>query len=162
MRNVSLKTASAAVKAASTSPMAWLKPTATFVPQSACTSGAPGSAAATMSTTARSGSHSTMMRASASSARAGLSATTMAIVSPTWRTTSRASPYCGAWRSSNFTPAASPGGGEVLGAQLLLAGGEDPVQPGRGGRHEEARDRHAADGPEDGQEHERDGGDDEV
>jgi hypothetical protein len=155
----------------------------------------------------------------------------MAMASPTWRTTSRASPYCGAWRRSNFTPAASPGGGapnsgkrlhpalevgeredgrhtgqgargadvepgdagvrvrraqesrvqearqrdvvdeapltaeearifappdggaEVLGAQLLLAVGEEPVQPGRGGGHEQARDRHAADSAEDGQEH---------
>ena len=83
MWKVSVNVASAAAKARSASPMAWRKPTATFVPQSSCTSGAPASAPVTMSTTTGSGSHSASIRSSASSARARLSATTIATTSPT-------------------------------------------------------------------------------
>src|SRR6266513_2211760 len=46
MLKVSDKTTSARAKAASASPMAWLKPTATLVPHSGWTRGPPGSAAA--------------------------------------------------------------------------------------------------------------------
>src|SRR5438874_9653288 len=110
MLKVSDTTTSARAKAASASPMAWLKPTATLVPHSGWTRGPPGSAARTMSTTGGSGSHSTSISAAASSARARLSATTIATISPTWRVRSRQRANCGAWRTSNVTAAARPGG----------------------------------------------------
>src|SRR5436190_16287729 len=110
MLKVSDRTTSARGKAASASPMAWLKPTATLVPHSGWTRGPPGSAARTMSTTGGSGSHSTSISATASSARARLSATTIATISPTWRARSRQRANCPAWRRSNVTAAARPGG----------------------------------------------------
>ncbi len=83
MAKVSVKTASAAAKARSVSPIACVKPTATLVPHSSWTSGLDGSAAAIMSATTGSGSHSTSITATASSARAPQSATTIATTSPT-------------------------------------------------------------------------------
>ena len=83
MRNVSLTTTGASANARSTSPIAWVKPTPTLVPHAGWISGPPGSAAASMSTTAGSGSQSTSISSTASAARAGLSATTIATISPT-------------------------------------------------------------------------------
>ena len=110
MRKVSLTTTSARANAASWSPIAWVKPIATFVPHSGWMSGPPGSAARIISTTGGSGSHSTSISSSASSARARLSATTIATISPTYRARSRQRANCGAWRTSKRIAAASPGG----------------------------------------------------
>src|SRR2546425_807271 len=74
MRKVSVTTTSAPANAASGSPIACVKLTATFVPHSGWMSGLPASPASTMSATGGSGSHSTSIRSTASSARARLSA----------------------------------------------------------------------------------------
>src|SRR5437867_3060091 len=110
MWNVSLTTASARANARSASPIECVKPTPTLVPHSGWTSGLPASAAWSISTTGGSGSQSTSISSTASSARSGLSATTIATISPTWRARSRQRAHWGAWRTSNLTTAASPGG----------------------------------------------------
>src|SRR5713101_2395705 len=110
MWNVSLTVTSARANAPSASPIECEKLTPTLVPHSWWTSGPPGSPARTMSTTGGSGTQSTSIRSTASSAAARLSARTIATISPTYRARSRQSAHWGAWRRSNLTTAASPAG----------------------------------------------------
>ena len=63
----------------------------------------PARRAATMSATTGKRLPVHLDRSAASSARARLSATTMATISPTWRARSRQSASCGAWRMSKPT-----------------------------------------------------------
>src|SRR4051794_27506600 len=99
MSSRSRTTRSAVAKAASTSPVSYTAEAAMLSGALACSTGAPGAMAASASTTASRGSYSTSISSRASSATCRLSAITTATGSPTKRTVSVASGYCGAGRN---------------------------------------------------------------